>query len=108
VGGGSSVSAANTVPQPPSHEYELVVCHGNVIRYFVCRCLCVSVWESGVCVCVSLCVYVCIQNPLAESLRVSSCAREGVRAHCDASAARSDARTDMRARTVSQGAANTP
>jgi hypothetical protein len=43
-GGGGESSAAtanNKVPQAPTHEYELVVCHGNVIRYFVCRCACV-------------------------------------------------------------------
>ena len=38
---GHSVGAAGGMaaetPALPRHEYELVVCHGNVIRYFVCR-----------------------------------------------------------------------
>ncbi|GMH85792.1 hypothetical protein TrST_g4818 [Triparma strigata] len=39
-GGGDNPAADATVAPPPSnHEFEIIVCHGNVIRYFFMRAL---------------------------------------------------------------------
>jgi serine/threonine-protein phosphatase PGAM5 len=29
----------NQLPPPPNHEFDIIVCHGNIIRYFICRAL---------------------------------------------------------------------
>jgi broad specificity phosphatase PhoE len=34
----AAAAAAATHPVQEHHEFEIIVCHANVIRYFVCRC----------------------------------------------------------------------
>lgn len=36
---GMNDNVANEEENEPQHEFEIIVCHGNVIRYFLCRAL---------------------------------------------------------------------
>ncbi|CDJ67533.1 phosphoglycerate mutase family protein, putative, partial [Eimeria necatrix] len=35
----ASSSSSSSSSKPPTEEYSIIVCHGNVIRYFFCRAL---------------------------------------------------------------------
>jgi serine/threonine-protein phosphatase PGAM5 len=37
--GGNGEEEDDTMAMHPQHEFEIIVCHGNVIRYFFCRAL---------------------------------------------------------------------
>jgi len=45
-------------PEQKTDTTDIIVCHANVIRYFVCRYVCILC--EGVCVCVYVCVCVCV------------------------------------------------
>ena len=43
-------------PEQKGDTTDIIICHANVIRYFVCRYVCACV-RACVCVCVCVCVW---------------------------------------------------